>query len=285
MVTLCEMTSHLGTQGGSVRPKDLGDHLLGHGMSVVTVAEAAKLLGQSAGNAATTLHRLQRRGIVFRPTRGLYVVIPPEYRTWGAVPALDFIDPLMKFLKRRYYVGLLSAAELWGASHQRPQVFQVIVDSTVTDREFGRVRMRFYTSTQAKTAATVTKNTSTGQAVLSSPARTCLDLCDWVNESGGLSNVATVAAELVEQHHVPAEEFIELAHSYPAVVLRRLGYALEVAEAQGMTVNLDLDTLAASANPDPDRRAHVLLDSSGPRRGPVNDRWGLIVNGDIEVDL
>jgi|JI10StandDraft_1071094.scaffolds.fasta_scaffold123722_3 predicted transcriptional regulator of viral defense system len=269
----------------NVTPKDLADYMLGHGMPVVTVAEAATLLGQSMGNAATSLHRLRRRGMLFRPARGLYVVIPPEYRTWGAVPALDFVDPLMKFLKRRYYVGLLSAAELWGASHQRPQVFQILVDGDIRDRDFGRVRMRFYESAQVKSAETVAKNTRTGQAAVSSPARTCLDLCDWVNESGGISNVATVAAELVEQHRIPANEFINLAASYPAVVLRRLGYALEMAAAQGTAVGLDLDALAAAANPDPGGRTHVVLDAGAPRRGPVNDRWGLIINGDIEVDL
>jgi hypothetical protein len=26
----------------------------------------------------------------------------------------------------RYYVGLLSAAAIWGASHQKPQEFQVV---------------------------------------------------------------------------------------------------------------------------------------------------------------
>ena len=35
-----------------------------------------------------------------------------------------------------YYVGLLSAAELFGAAHQRPQVFQVVVDKYLPDRAF-----------------------------------------------------------------------------------------------------------------------------------------------------
>jgi predicted transcriptional regulator of viral defense system len=279
------MKSQPDTQRVPVRPKDLGDYMLAHGLPVVTVAEAAKLLGQSVGNAATSLHRLQGRGILFRPARGLYVVIPPEYRTWGAAPALDFVDPMMRFLDRRYYVGLLSAAELWGASHQRPQVFQVLVDGAVRDRDFGRVRMRFYRSIQVKSAETVARNTRTGRAELSSPARTCLDLCDWVKESGGLSNVATVAAELVEQHRIAAGDLIKLAADYPAVVLRRLGYALETAHRQGAALSLDLDKLATSANPDPGSRANVLLDAGGPRRGRVNERWGLIINGNIEVDL
>ena len=271
-------------QGPPLRPKDLADHLLAHGTPVVTLAEAAALLGQSLTAAATTLHRLQRRGLLFRPARGLYIAVSPEYRTWNSVPAMDFIDPMMRILGRRYYVGLLSAAELWGASHQRPQVFQVLVDEHVRDRAFGRVRLRFYEAKQAKTAETIKRNTSTGQAEISPTARTCLDLWQWVHESGGLSNVATVVADLVEQHALIAQDFIDLASDYPSSVLRRLGFGLHVAIQQGSDAQVDLDALAAVANPDAGKRATAKLDPSAPQRGAVSNRWGLVINGEVEVD-
>jgi predicted transcriptional regulator of viral defense system len=44
-------------------------------------------------------------------------------------------------------VALLSAAELHGAAHQAPQVFQVMVDRHVRDRGVGRARLRFFAST------------------------------------------------------------------------------------------------------------------------------------------
>ena len=43
-------------------------------------------------------------------------MIPPEFRSWGAVPATHFIDPMMRFLGHDYYVGYLSAAEAHGAA-------------------------------------------------------------------------------------------------------------------------------------------------------------------------
>jgi len=72
--------------------------------------------------------RVRAAGHFFVPAPGLYIPIPSEYSTWGVVPALDFIDQLMKHLGRSYCVGLLSAAEIHGAAHQRPQVFQVFAD-------------------------------------------------------------------------------------------------------------------------------------------------------------
>ena len=39
--------------------------------------------------------------------------------------------------------ALLSAAELLSAAHQRPQVFQVVMDKYLPGRTFGRVRMGF----------------------------------------------------------------------------------------------------------------------------------------------
>jgi hypothetical protein len=49
----------------------------------------------------------------------------PEYRSLACLPADQFIPALMKRFDFAYYVGLLSAAQLRGAAHQRPQESQV----------------------------------------------------------------------------------------------------------------------------------------------------------------
>lgn len=52
----------------------------------------------------------------------------------------------MRALGRDYYVSLLTAAAMHGAAHQAPQVFQVMVDRHVADRDIERVKLRFYTN-------------------------------------------------------------------------------------------------------------------------------------------
>lgn len=62
------------------------------------------------------------------PVRGFYVIVSPEYRQMGCLPASRFIPALMQYLKEPYYTGLLSAGEFYGAAHQRPQAFQVVTE-------------------------------------------------------------------------------------------------------------------------------------------------------------
>lgn len=92
------------------------------------------MTGLSPAAIASGLQRLRRQLRVFSPTRGLYVVIPPEFRSWGVVPADWFIDDLMRHLGRRHYVALLSAAAYHGAAQQASQVFQVMTDGRVLER-------------------------------------------------------------------------------------------------------------------------------------------------------
>ena len=117
---------------------DLADGLLAHGRSAVTTTEAAEILGVPRDQVRVRLNAGVHAGRLFSPSRGLWVAIPPKYRAWGAPPATEFLDQLMTHLGREYYVGWLSAAEIHGAAHQRPQTLQVAVDRPVQGRSFGR---------------------------------------------------------------------------------------------------------------------------------------------------
>jgi len=44
----------------------------------------------------------------------------------GVIPVEFYIDELMKYLNKTYYVGLYSAAMFHGAAHQQPQEFYII---------------------------------------------------------------------------------------------------------------------------------------------------------------
>src|SRR5204862_425249 len=81
-------------------------------------------LGTSLAAVQAALRRLKRRGEIADPYRGFHVIVPPEYRRLGCLPAEQFVPQLMRVLGETYYVALLSAAELHGAAHQRPQAFQ-----------------------------------------------------------------------------------------------------------------------------------------------------------------
>src|ERR1700677_4842628 len=175
-----------------VSMRDLPDLLISRGRYSMSLEEIRSLTGLSEAAVASGLQRLRKRRRVFSPTRGLYVVIPPEYRSWGVIPADWFIDDLMRHLDRRYYVALLSAAAYHGAAHQAPQVFQVMADGRVIDRTIERVRLRFYVSEHTVDTPVDMVTVHTGSISVSSREATVVDLVREPRASGGISNVATI---------------------------------------------------------------------------------------------
>lgn len=261
--------------------RELADWLLAHGRHWVTTEEVAVLLGIPHPHVSPTLTRWREKGLLFSPTKGVYVPIPPEYRSWRAVPAADFVDPLMRHLGHTYYVALLSAAEVLGFAHQRPQVFQVMTTARLRDRTFGRVRMSFITSARVPDRPVITRNTPTGSMRVSTPEVTALDLVELPRRSGSLSNVATILGEMLGEQVLDGEQLATAATTYPAAVIQRAGWLLEfVAQQVGADIQLDA-LLNASAR----RSTPTALASHGARKGPVDERWNVIVNTSVEPDL
>ena len=280
-----DLTTFRDPHGGPVAARHLRDYLLSRGSHTVDVTDVTTLTGLPERQATATMTRLRRAGQFFSPTPGLYVAIPPEYASWGAIPAMDFIAQLMHKLNRRYYIGLLSAAELHGAAHQRPQVFQVMVDKQVTDRDFGRVRLRFYSRAKLDRFPTVLRNSATGKVRVATPETTALDLASRPQDAGGLDNVATVLGELVSDQRLTPAGLDTAAPLYHRSVLRRLGWLLDRITDDADTAALALPLEQLLTERGPRKRPTDLLDPAGRRRGTTSNRWGLIENVEIEPDL
>ena len=62
--------------------------LLSSGRAVFSRDEAVSDLGSSPGAFLDAAERLQRRGHLVHVRQGFYVVVPPQYLSWGAPPAL-----------------------------------------------------------------------------------------------------------------------------------------------------------------------------------------------------
>lgn len=66
----------------------------------------------------TDINRLTLSKRIQNVYKGFYVIIPTQYQLKGVVPPTYYINELMEYLGKPYYVGLLSAAAIYGASHQ-----------------------------------------------------------------------------------------------------------------------------------------------------------------------
>ncbi len=251
---------------------DLWDELLSQGRVTTTQAEIRDRTGSSVGSVRVAVAEAQRRHFLFSPVRGLYVLVPPQYRRQGTVPADWYIDDLCRHLHRDYYLGYLSAAARHGSAHQAPQVTQVIVDRTVADRTLGPVRLRFYTDRRMSEWPVASVTGPTGSLRVATPETCAFDLAQAPERGGGVGNVVTVLSGLT----LDTEALARQARRRPRATVRRLGFLLEHTEAVG-----GLDALAKIATADYNRTP---LDPSGPHDGPVDRRWHVVLNTTVEPD-
>jgi len=254
-------------------PRELADWLLARGRHWVTTTEAAELLGIPERHVAPSLAQSRRRGHLFSPTTGLYVAIPPEFRSWGAVPAAHFVDPMMRHLGHDYYVCLLSAAEIHGFSHQRPQVFQVMTPARLRSRAFGRVRIEFITSVHTSDRPTDVVNTPTGTLRVSTLEATVLDLVSFPNASGALFNVATIIGDMLIENALDIGRLAEVASDYPVSIVQRTGWLLDYMAGR-VRVEVDTDSLVPLASA---RATPTPLDAGHGRSGTLDRRWNVSV--------
>lgn len=261
-------------------------NLLSSGRVVFSRDEARQALGVSEGALLDAAERQQRRQQLISPRRGFYVIVPPQYLAWGAPPPQWYIDDLMRHEGHPYYVGLLKAAELHGATHQAVMEFQVVTNKRLPKIRAGRSTIAFY---YRKDIDTVSKGiedhkTDTGRMKVSSVELTVLDLLRYPHAAGGLDNIATIISDLCDR--IDPGKLAGLAASYERSVGQRLGYlldcfghseragALHAALPQGSALPwVELEPPQAAADPvfspapiTRDERWHVIV-----RRRPERD--------------
>jgi len=88
--------------------------LIARGRYCFSAEEAVGALGATAVATRAALRRLRQKGELAMPYKGFHVVVPPEFRNIGCLPAGHFIPSLMAYLEEKYYAGLLSAVRVLG---------------------------------------------------------------------------------------------------------------------------------------------------------------------------
>ena len=130
-------------ESAAPRARNVIADLAARGRYHFTSSELRSALGVSEAATRQALSRLAAKREIASPARGFYVIVPPEYRRLGCLPADQFIPPLMQHRNARFY-GLLSAAQYHGAAHHRPQEFQVVVETNRPAIMCGAVKVAFF---------------------------------------------------------------------------------------------------------------------------------------------
>ena len=250
--------------------------LLQRGQHHFTTEDAVEALGGDRRSVARALGRLKAKGELATPQRGFYVVVPPQYRMLGCLPAEQFVPQLMDRMEEPYHVALLSAAQFHGAAHHKPQRFQVMVRRQRSSIECGQVCVDFHVRRDLERAAVVTMNTPRGHMRVSSPETTALELVGYAPHAGGLDNVSSILADLAES--LDGTKLADEARKMPLAWVQRLGYLLELVGAA---------EFADALSPYVGERARRVapLDASVSRTGAErSERWRIAVNIEVEPE-
>lgn len=242
-----------------------------------SIRHMQEALGISADAARWALTRLAKQKLVASPARGFYVIVPPEYRSLGCLPADQFIPALMERRSLPYYAGLLSAAQYYGAAHHRPQEFQVFLERNRRPIKCGAVRVAFIARKRLAEVPTRPFNTPRGTVTVSTPEATAIDLAGYPGHAGGLDQAATALSELAES--IDPHLLARAALTAPVPWAQRLGYLLELGDAGEKTGPL-------KAYVGEHARDYTLLaPGAEPSGSPRSTDWKLIVNVSVEPEL
>ena len=258
------------------RARNVIADLAAHGRNHFSSSELRSALGVSEAAARQALSRLAAKGEIASPARGFYVIVPPEYRRLGCLPADQFVPALMEHRNARYYVGLLSAAQYHGAAHHRPQEFQVVVERNRPPIVCGAVRVAFIARRKLDTVPVESFNNPRGTVVVSTVEATAVDLVGYMHRAGGLDRVAGVLSELGDE--MDPNRLVEACGSASVLWAQRLGYLLDHLGAGEKAVLLKEDVRRRSRN------FTKLLPGASAEDAPRSKEWRLFVNASVEAD-
>lgn len=234
----------------------------------------ARLADASPEALRKALYRQQRAGRLVRLSRGSdhWLIVPLQYAATGSPPLETWLDAyLRKTLKTPYYVGLLSAAEAYGASPYAVMVTQVMVETKRRPITVGRHELVFHTCARIEAMPTRWHDSADGRFKVSTPELTVLDLIQRDSTLGGMSRVREVLSALWP--HCEQEGLTQALDAIQSVpVAQRLGALLALDEQASL--------LAPLSNWLRDRPMRLIaLEGALPQRGERADN----TNADFKV--
>lgn len=248
-------------------------NLLADGRISFSIDDMATLEVEQA-TLSKALYRLVQKGAIYPIRRGYYAVITPEYMRRGIVPETLFVDDLMGYLNREYYVSLLSAAALHGAGHQQPMSFFIThngnpLRNIVSDKH----HINFINRKVWGKDVVMPMKTKSGYLHVSTPEATLFDLIE-NQRILGLSRIYEVILELSEG--VKTNRLRSTAQLFSVATRQRLGYILDTLEINATVIGKSLQK--ETLHP-------VYLSLMAEKKGELDSKWQIIVNDKISTDI
>ena len=227
----------------------------------------------------TDVNRLTLSKRIQNVYKGFYVIIPTQYQLKGVVPPSYYINELMEYLGKPYYVGLLSAAAIYGASHQRAMMTQIVTTGPRPRTSNKNTLLNWNYRQQIPKELIESRNAEMGRIYYSSAELTAVDIIQFATNIGGYQRATTVLAELIDI--IDMSKMEKVIPYTTTTAMQRLGYLLEF-------ILYEQDKA--------DKLYNILKRQNGyfnavlmSLEHPVSDdsesnRWRVNMNIDIEID-
>ena len=236
--------------------------------------------GKNDTSIKSELSRLIKKREIVNLRKGFYLILTPRYSSFEKIPIQLYSEKLFKYLNRKYYLGLHTAAKRHGASHQQVHRDYIIIEKPkLIDIKKRVLDIRFLTSSQWPKNNILSRKSDAGIYHISSPALTMVDLVNYQSSLGGLNRILATLEELTEE--VEENDLTELLAWYSNKSnLQRLGFLLEYFGAKEIHSDKICDHLKNLRN-----FPILLCPKSNQRPGAVSNRWKVDVNINLESDL
>lgn len=224
------------------------------------------------------LYRLKLKNKIVQIRKGFYTILPAEYSRYGVIPSNMYLDDMMQSLNRKYYLGLISAAAIHGASHQQSmETFVITEKPALRDIKNKKLKINFLVKNEWNKEDIKQVKTEAGYINVSSPELTALDLLYYVDKLG-MNRVITILKELVEV--IKPNILAKTAKNYSqTAAVQRLGYLLEYELDNEKLSQVIYSTIADK------KGTNIPLMPGKNKKGNTNTKWRIINNIKIESDL
>jgi len=257
-------------QGLTSREAFVLSTLAREGKAIFSIGDARQILG---ARTRPTLSLLSKKKWVLRLRRGLYVIVPIDAGVRGSESFIvhDFV--IASHLASPYYVGFWSALNHHGLTDQIPRTVFVATTRPRKPLKILTSTFRFVQLAPKKFIGIETASFEGAEVRISSKEKTLVDCLDHPELAGGIEEVArAVYFNHRELDWAKVRSFALKGGSI--AVFKRLGYILERC---GLfeTYRRVLTRIVLT-------EGYPKLDTVGPAKGKVSERWKLRVN--VELD-
>jgi predicted transcriptional regulator of viral defense system len=251
----------------SERESRLLSRLAASGHTIFTVADAQEMFDGDSAGLTLVLHRLAAKRWLQRLERGKYRLIPLDAGPEAQWAEHEYL--VAAALVQPYYLAYGAALHYYGYSERQPRPVWIATTQRKRPTTVDGVSYRFVTLGPSKFFGYTTIHLLDRPVRVAEREKAVADGFDHPEYCGGVLEPAK--GLWFGSDELDPDKLIAVSRRLGnRAAMRRLGFWLERLDLAGDALRSQLAL--------PSGRNYALLDPAGPRSGPKDARWRLIVN-------